>query len=81
MEPEGADVRRVLIAYAVLDKSRSVNGDKIFGRSTLSAPEGERVFTDAAIGSKSDVLQDDRIGHKGPPFLRETANVKSRAIW
>jgi hypothetical protein len=32
--------------------------------------EGEGVFADCALGLKSNVLQDNRIAHKNPPFLK-----------
>jgi hypothetical protein len=48
VKPEGADVRRILIAHTMRHKSVVHNGHKI----------------------KSNVLQDNCIAHKNPPFLK-----------
>ena len=70
VKPEGANVRRILIAHAMRHKSVVRNGHKILREFAAGTAEGEGVFADRALGLKSNVLQDNHIAHKNPPFLK-----------
>jgi hypothetical protein len=56
VKPEGADVRSILVADAMLDKSSVRNGHEILSGFALGSPKGEGVFTDRSLGLKSNVL-------------------------
>jgi hypothetical protein len=84
VKPEGADVRRILIAHAMRNKSVVRNGHKILREFAAGTAEGEGVFADCALGLKSNVLQDNRISHKNPPFLKgngRKCELRSHLRW
>ena len=56
VKPEGADVRSILIAHAMLDKRSVRNGHEILSGLAVGSPKGEGVFTDRSLGLKSNVL-------------------------
>ena len=56
VKPEGADVRRVLIAHAMRQESVVRNGHKIFRGCAAGSAKGESVFTDRSFGFKPNVL-------------------------
>src|SRR6266852_8966676 len=70
VKQEGTDVRRIMIAHAVRHKSGVGNGHKILGEFAAGTANGESVFTDQSLGFKPNVLQDNLITHKGPPFRK-----------
>jgi hypothetical protein len=53
---EGADVRSILIAHAMLDKSSVRNRHEILSGFAFGSAKGEGVFTDRSLGLKSNVL-------------------------
>ena len=56
VKPEGADVRRILIAHAMRHESVVRNGHKIFRGCAAGSAKGEGVFTDRSFGFKPNVL-------------------------
>jgi hypothetical protein len=70
VKPEGTDVRRILIAHAVRYKSGIRNGHEILEGFAARPPTSERVFANGSSGFKSNVLKDNRVTHKGPPFAK-----------
>jgi hypothetical protein len=56
VKPEGADIRRILVAHAMRHESVVRNGHKIFRRCTAGTAEGESVFADRSLGFKPNVL-------------------------
>jgi hypothetical protein len=56
VKPEGADIRRILVAHAMRHESVVRNGHKIFRGCTARTAEGEGVFTDRSLGFKPNVL-------------------------
>ena len=67
-KPVETDVRRILIAHAMLDKSGVRNGHKILRGFTAGPTEGKGVFADCPLGFKPNITKYNRITHKGPPF-------------
>jgi len=55
-KPEGTDVRRILIAYAMSYKSGVRNGHKILRGFAAGPAENEGVFADRSLGFKPNVL-------------------------
>ena len=56
VKPEGANVRRILIAHAMRHKSGVRNGHKILKGFAPRPAAGEGVFADRPPGFKSNVL-------------------------
>jgi len=70
VQPEGADVRSILITHAMSHKSGVRNGHKILRDFAARLTTGERIFADCPPGLKPNVLKDNRITQNGPPFLK-----------
>ncbi len=56
VKPEGADIRRILIAHAMRHESVVRNSHKVFRRSAVGSAKGEGVFTDRFLVFKPNVL-------------------------
>ena len=56
VKPEGADIRRILIAHAMRHESVVRNGHKVFRGCAVGPAKGEGVFTDRSLAFKSNVL-------------------------
>ena len=56
VKPEGADVRRILIAHAMCHESIVRNGYKVFRRCAVGPAKGEGIFTDLSPAFKPHVL-------------------------
>src|SRR5579864_4938990 len=56
VKPEGADIRRILIAHAMRHESVVRNGHKVFRRCAVGSAKGEAVFTDCSLVFKPNVL-------------------------
>ena len=68
VKPERADIRRILIAHAMRHESVVRNGHKVFRGCAVGPAKYEGIFTDRSLTFKSNILQDNRIAHKDPPF-------------
>ena len=56
VKPEGADIRRILIAHAMRHESVVRNGHKVFRGCAAGSAKGEGVFTDRSLVFKPNVL-------------------------
>ena len=56
VKPEGADIRRILIAHAMRHESVVRNGHKVFRGCAAASAKGEGVFTDRSLVFKPNVL-------------------------
>jgi hypothetical protein len=55
-KPEGADLRRILVAHTVRHESVVRNGHKVFRGCAASSAKGEGVFPDCSLVFKPNVL-------------------------
>src|SRR5215469_3717946 len=56
VQPERADIRRILIAHAMRHESVVRNGHKVFRGCAAGSANGEGVFTDRSLVFEPDVL-------------------------
>ena len=56
VKAKGADVRSILIAHAMLDKSSVRNGHEILRGFAFGSAKGKGVFTERSLGLKPNVL-------------------------
>ena len=56
VKPERADIRRILIAHAMRNKSGVRNGHKVFRGCAVGPAKGEGIFTDRSLAFKPKVL-------------------------
>jgi len=68
VKPEGANLRRILIAHTMRHESFVRNRHKVFRGCTVRSSNSEGIFTDRSLAFKSNILQDNSITHKVPPF-------------
>src|SRR5215469_13858405 len=79
-KPVETDVRRILIAHAMIDKSRVRNGHKILRGFAAGPTEGEGIFADRSFGFKPNILKYNLVTHGESAISRGNQNNKRGAL-